>query len=149
MKETDRKIAKLGNRLGEIIEYMVLPNLLDKFREFGFVFTKAYPHTEIKDEQNQIVTEVDITLENGDKVMLVEVKTKPNIDDIKDHIQRMEKVCLHGRLRNDTRTYLGAMAGMVFSNNVKTFALKNGFYVVEPSGETFKIIEPEGSPREW
>jgi hypothetical protein len=29
--------------------------------------------------------------------------------------------------------------------------LKNGFYVVEPSGETFIITAPEGiySPREW
>ena len=149
MQETDRKIGKLGGRLGEIIEYMVLPNLLDKFRELGFVFTKAYPHADIKDEQNQIITEVDITLENGDKVMLVEVKTKPTIEDIKEHIQRMEKVCLHGRLRNDERKYLGAMAGMIFNTNQKAFALKNGFYVVEPSGETFKIIEPAGSPREW
>jgi hypothetical protein len=29
--------------------------------------------------------------------------------------------------------------------------MKNGFYVIEPSGDTFSIIEPEGKyrPREW
>jgi len=29
--------------------------------------------------------------------------------------------------------------------------MKNGFYVIEPSGETFSITAPEGeySPREW
>jgi hypothetical protein len=38
---------------------------------------------------------------------------------------------------------------MVF--NEKAFAMKNGFYVLEPSGETFTITEPNGdnSPREW
>jgi len=40
---------------------------------------------------------------------------------------------------------------MVISNSEKIFALKNGFYVIEPSGETFDITAPEGiySPREW
>ena len=148
MKETDRKIGKLGNRLGEMIEYMVKPNLLNKFRELGFVFTKIYQQVNIKDEKNQIVTEVDITLENGDKVMLVEVKSKPSIDDIKEHLERMEKVQRHGSLRGDTRKYLGAIAGMVLNDNERDFALKNGFYTVEPAGETFTISTPK-EPREW
>jgi hypothetical protein len=40
---------------------------------------------------------------------------------------------------------------MIFKDNVKEFALKTGFYVIEPSGETFIITAPEGvnSPREW
>jgi hypothetical protein len=63
----------------------------------------------------------------------------------------MEKVRRHGDLHGDKRIYFGAVAGMVFSDNVKTFAMKNGFYVIEPSGETFIITAPEGvySPREW
>lgn len=149
MKETDRRLGKLGNRLGEIVEYMVMPNLQDKFEEFGFFFIKAYPHAAIQDEKNQIITEVDITLENEDTVMFVEVKLKPTIDDIKEHLERMEKMRRHGNLNADTRKYLGAMAGMVFNENERAFALKNGFYVVEPSGETFMIIPPEGSARQW
>jgi hypothetical protein len=149
MKETDRQIGKLGNRFGEMVEYMVLPNLVDKFRELNFVFTKAYPHAAIKDEENRIVTEIDITLENGDKVMIVEVKSKPSIDDIKDHIERMGKIRLHADLHNDKRKYLGAVAGMVINDNERDFILKNGFYVIEPSGETFVITSPNGKPREW
>jgi hypothetical protein len=134
-----------------MIEYMVMPNLVSKFRELDFVFTKAYPHATIKDEKNRILTEIDITLENGDKAMIVEVKSKPSIKDIKDHIERMGKVRLHADLHGDTRKYLGAVAGMVINDNVRDFALKNGFYVVEPSGDTFNIVKPEGKyhPREW
>jgi hypothetical protein len=149
MAETDRQIGKLGNRFGEMIEYMVMPNLVNKFRDLGFVFTKAYPHASIKDEKDNIVTEVDITLENGDKVMIVEVKSKPSIDDIKDHIERMEKVHRYASLRGDKRKYMGAVAGMVVSDNARGFALAQGFYVVEPSGDAFTITAPGGSPREW
>jgi molybdopterin converting factor small subunit len=155
MKETDRRLdkqmGKLGNRLGEIIEYMVMPNLITKFCELGFVFTEAYPHSVIKDVENDIYAEIDITLKNGDKVMIVEVKSKPTTEDVTEHIERMQKVKAHAVLHGDKRKFLGAVAGMVFDNNVKTFAMKNGFYVVEPSGETFIITAPEGdySPKEW
>jgi len=83
--------------------------------------------------------------------MIVEVKSKPKTEDISEHIERMEKVRAHANIHNDKRKYLGAIAGMVFNENEKTFAMKNGFYVIEPSGDTFIITAPEGiySPREW
>ena len=151
MKETDRKISKLGNRFGEMIEYMVKPNLVAKFKELGFVFTKSYSDATIKDEKNNIITEIDITLENGDKVMIVEVKSKPSVEDIKEHIERMQKVKAHANLHGDKRAFLGAVAGMVFNDNERSFTLKNGFYVIEPSGETFVITVPDGpyAPKEW
>jgi hypothetical protein len=144
-------VGKLGNRFGEIIEYMVMPNLITKFRELGFVFTEAYPHSVIEDAENGIYAEIDITLKNGDKVMIVEVKSKPTTEDITEHMERMWKVRTHADMHGDRRKYLGAVAGMVFNKNEKTFAMKNGFYVIEPSGETFTITAPEGeySPREW
>ena len=83
--------------------------------------------------------------------MIVEVKSKPTTANVTEHIERMEKVRLHGNLHGDRRVFLGAIAGMIIKDNVKEFALKNGFYVIEPSGETFIITAPEGdcSPREW
>jgi hypothetical protein len=151
VKENAKQLGKLGGRFGEMVEYMVKPNLIAKFHELGFVFEKAYQQATIEDKENNIFTEVDITLENGDKVMLVEVKSKPKTEDITDHVERMEKVRFHANLHGDNRKYLGAIAGMVFNSNEKLFAMKNGFYVIEPSGETFIITAPEGdySPREW
>lgn len=150
MKITDKKFGELTNRFGEMVEHMVLPNLLTKFDELGFTFTKAGPTT-IEDKVNNIFTDVDAFMENDDKVMIVETKTKPKIEDIDDHIERMEKLRRHADLHNDKRVYLGAMAGVVFGKSEKTYALKKGFYVLEPSGETFAITVPEGSyhPHEW
>ncbi|MDR2663317.1 MAG: hypothetical protein LBC31_10010 [Treponema sp.] len=150
MKETDRRLGELTNRFGDMVEYMVMPNLVTKFEELGFTFTRAN-RTEIKDKEHDIFTEVDALLENGDKVMAVEIKTKPAIDDINGHIERMEKLRQYADLHDDKRAYLGAIAGVVFSGSEKIYALKKGFYVIEPSGDTFNIIKPEGKyhPCEW
>jgi hypothetical protein len=150
MKETDRRVGAITNRFGEMVEYMIIPNLLAKFEELGFTFTKAN-RTEIKDREHSLFLEVDALLENGDKVMAVEIKTKPNGDDINDHIERMGKLRTYADLHNDRRIYLGAVAGVVFSESEKIHALKKGLYVIEPSGDTFAITEPKGSchPREW
>ncbi|MDR0388325.1 MAG: hypothetical protein LBH57_09860, partial [Treponema sp.] len=84
-------------------------------------------------------------------VMAVEIKTKPSINDINAHIERMEKLRAYADLHDDKRAYLGAIAGVVFNESEKTYALKKGFYVIEPSGDTFTITEPAGNyhPHEW
>jgi hypothetical protein len=151
MRETDRRIGKLTNRFGEVVEYMIVPNLAAKFRKLGFEFEKTHLDTEIVDPKHDIILEVDVFLENGDKVMIVEIKSKPSTGDIDYHIERMEKLRKYADLHNDRRKYFGAMAGVVFSESEKTYALKNGLYVIEPSGDTFNIIEPKGvyKVHEW
>jgi chromosome segregation ATPase len=149
-KRLDKQLGDLGNSFGDMVEYMVIPNLLAKFEQMGFTFTKAN-RTAIKDREHDIFTEVDALLENGDRVMAVEIKNKQKTDDIDDHIERMGKLRKHADLHNDKRVYLGAAAGVVFSESAKNYALKNGLYVIEPSGDTFNITAPAGAyhPREW
>ncbi|GHU52915.1 hypothetical protein FACS1894200_13420 [Spirochaetia bacterium] len=150
MKETDKRVGELTNRFGEMVKHMVIPNLLTKFNELGFTFTKA-GRNKIADKEHSIFTEVDAFLENSDVVMSVETKTKPNTDDINEHIERMEKLRKYADLHEDKRKYLGAIAGLVFGDSVKTYALKKGFYVIEPSGDTSNITPPTGKyhPHEW
>jgi hypothetical protein len=150
-KRLDKQLGRFGNRFGEMVEYMIVPNLVEKFRELGFEFDKTHRDTEIVSRKHDIITEVDVYLENDDNVMIVEIKTKPKVDDINGHIERMEKLRKYADLHNDKRKYLGAMAGVVFAESEKIYALKKGFYVIEPSGDTFNIIEPKGNyrPHEW
>jgi hypothetical protein len=151
MKETDRKIGKLGNRFGEVVEFIIRPNLVSQFQELGFEFTRAGPDVKITDPKHGIDLEIDAFLENGDKVMIVEIKSKPNTDDVNEHIERMEKLRKYADLRGDKRIYLGAVAGIIFGGSEKAYALKKGFYVIETTGETLTITEPKGKnhPHEW
>jgi hypothetical protein len=152
MKETDKRVGEITNRFGDMVEHMVVPNLVAKFQELRFTFTRVASNVEIVDREHDIITEIDAFLENGDKVMIVETKTKPDIGDIQDHLERMKKLRVYADLHQDTRKYLGAIAGVVVAKNVKNYALKNGLYVLEPSGETFAITEPGSqgyNPHEW
>ncbi|GMO43433.1 MAG: hypothetical protein Ta2B_24020 [Termitinemataceae bacterium] len=151
MQETGRQVGALTNSFGKTVEYMVVPNLVKKFRELGFEFEKTQRDVVIRSIKHNIFTEVDAFLEDGDKVMVVEIKNKVKTDDINDHIERMEKLRKDADFHNDKRKYLGAIAGVIFDDNEKTYALKKGFYVIEPSGETFNITTPSGKykPHEW
>ena len=149
VKENAKQIGKLNNRFGEIVEYMVAPNLREKFWEMGLKFHQANLSAVFSDDNKVTLFEVDVLLENGDKAMLVEVKTTLTTEDVKDHIARLEKMRKYADLHGDKRAFLGAVAGVVMTSNVKEYALGQGFYVIEPSGETFNIIPPSGKPKEW
>jgi hypothetical protein len=116
----------------------------------GFTFTKA-SETEITDRNHDIFLSIEAFLENGERTMAFTRRKKPRVEDIDYHIECMEKLRQYADLHNDKRKYLGAIGGEIFSEAEKIYALKNGFYVVEPSGETFTITEPKGlyHPREW
>jgi len=149
MQRTDSEIGRLSKRMGEVVEYMVAPNLREKFNEFGFNFSESSQRKDVTDKKNKISFEIDVFLENYNKAMLVEVKTTPTIEDVKDHIKRLEKMRKYADLHSNKRTFLGAVAGVVISDNVKEYILKQGLFVIEPSGEGFNIIPPNKKPKEW
>jgi hypothetical protein len=143
------RIGALTNLFGEIAEYTIAPKLCEKFREFGLNFPRANPNVSVNDRDNSIFLEIDVMLENGDKAMLVEIKNKLTTERINKHIERIEKMRKYADLRGDKRVFLGAVAGVVVNDEVKKYALEQGFYLIEPSGDNFRITPPNGNPREW
>jgi hypothetical protein len=148
-QKTDSELGKLSKRMGEVVEFMVAPNLCEKFKELGFNFSQSNQNTIVSDKANKISFEIDVKLENYSKAMLVEVKTTPTTEDVKDHIKRLGKMRKYADLHGDKRAFLGAVAGAVIKDNVRKYILKQGFFVIEPSGEGFNITPPNGKPKEW
>jgi hypothetical protein len=150
MKETDRKLGELGLRLGDVVEHIMSPKLHEKFEALGFSFNHNSRNHELHGPNKQRLAEIDVLLENGEYAMAVEVKTRLTSRDVKDHIKRMEILRGVADEHNDKRKYLGAVAGAVVTPEVLAYALKNGFYVIVPSGETVNIEAPDGfKPRTW
>jgi hypothetical protein len=147
--EFNRRLGRYINLFGEFTESMMAANLCEKFTEFGFDFPRANPNVYVNDRVNQIFMEIDIMLENGDKAMLVEVKTKLTTERVNKHIERLGKMRAYADLRGDKRAFLGAVAGVVVTDEVRNYALNQGFYLIEPSGESFNITPPQGQPKEW
>jgi len=148
-KDFNRRLGKYINLFGEVTEYTMAPKLRKKFLEFGFTFPKAERNVSIRDYTNGIFLEIDVMLENGDKAVLVEIKTKLTVERINDHINRLEKMRKYSDLRCDKRTFLGAVAGVVVTDDVRNYALEQGFYLIEPAGQSLNITAPNGKPKEW
>jgi hypothetical protein len=150
MKETDRKIGKLGNRFGELVEHLVLPNIREKFKALNYTFTKTGSDMEFFDRGGKALTEADIWLENGEFVMVVEIKSRLRKRDVEEHVQRMGKLRSYFDERRDERKLLGAVAAAVVPNGLREYVPERGFYLLEQSGDTMRITAPEGfKPRVW
>jgi hypothetical protein len=149
MKKTDRKLGELGNRFGELAEHLVAPNIKEKFNALGYHFDDIFQDCVYRNADRESV-EVDILLENETYTIAVEVKAKPKDRDIEEHIQRLEFLRRRMDRLRDSRKLLGAIAGAIMPDSVRNYALKAGLYVIEQTGDTVKIDNPQGFvPREW
>jgi hypothetical protein len=140
-KTLNKAIGGLSNTMGALVEHIMTAGLPKKFEHFGFSFGRV---TTVKwaDGENNIYTELDGLLENGDQAMAVEVKTTLRNEDVDDQLERMEKVRRYADLHGDKREFMGALAAAVVDKSSREYALKKGFFVIEPAGEDVKITGP-------
>jgi hypothetical protein len=67
----------------------------------------------------------------------------------------MEKVRVYADEHGDRRQFLGAIAAMITSESTRKYALKSGFFVIEPSlplealGEDVRITKPVSESKIW
>jgi hypothetical protein len=151
IKDRNRQCGELDHRFGELVEHLVRPGIKEKFGEMGYHLREVDPKYRIvKDEYGVIIAQIDILLENGETVMAVEVKSRPNDEDVKDHVIRLQVMRESPDRKKDKRKIMGAIAGAVFMDNVKIAARKAGLFVIEQSGDTMKIDMPEDFvPKAW
>ena len=146
----NKQFEKLGNRIGELIESMVEGGIVRLFEAQGYSFTSCCRHKEFRIMNPRYYCgEIDLLLENGDVACLVEVKTNLSVNDVKDHIKKLSMYRIDADSRGDRRHFIAAVGGGVVRENVRTFALKQGMFVVQQSGENVEILVPKGKPKVW
>jgi hypothetical protein len=147
-----KQMGDLSNRFGELAEQLVAPGIVRRFNELGYHFGDAMiGRLKILDKTGQnILTEIDLLLENGEYLIAVEVKSRPTLKDVAHQERRLEILREYKDRRKDPRKIRGGIAGAVFPAEVKEAAIEAGMYVIEQSGDTVRINLPEGfKPREW
>ena len=151
VKENSKQIGGLHHSFGELAEHLVAPGIAKRFNELGFKFDSiADGNVKILDKKGEVITEIDLLLENGEYMIAVEVKSRPAAKDMEHHVKRLEILREFRRKKSDSRKILGAIAGAVFGKAEKEAAREEGFYVLEQSGDTMKMDVPKGFvPREW
>ena len=144
IERTGKEVSTLGSRVGEIIENMVGGDIIEQFQELGYAVT-AYSRRKIFGIKGKIGSgEIDLFLENGDVAILVEARTTLKIDDVKEHIEKLEKYRHHVEANGNTdkRKFIGAVATGSAAENVIKFAHRQGLYVIVQAGRTVEILPP-------
>ncbi|GMO26281.1 MAG: hypothetical protein Pg6A_13500 [Termitinemataceae bacterium] len=86
---------------------------------------RAYRRLPVYDEKNREKAEVDILLVNTEWAMAVEVKRQADAEDVKEHIERMERILKYPpaelEIRPDIKL-LGALAGGIVTGEARAAA---------------------------
>jgi DNA repair exonuclease SbcCD ATPase subunit len=158
MEITDSKLDNnthvmglLTNKLGGIIESIVIPGIVEKFNEKGFDFNTIRTNVEfLNEKKNANLAEVDALLENGSFVIAVETKTDMQVRDINQHIKRLKVLRKIPRFKG--KKIYGAFSTAIARKRPINYALEQGIYVLQqPDVMGVKILDfPKGrSAKAW
>ena len=153
-QETDRQIkrmikevGKLSNRLGEFVEWQVRPAAVRLFQARGIDVHEFHPNVSVKRAYGGL--EIDLLVVNDTDAILIEVKSKLSQRDVDDHLERLEKFKRFMPRYREVNA-LGAVGGMVISDEVAQYAYGQGLFVLSQSGDTVVILnDPQFQPRRW
>jgi outer membrane murein-binding lipoprotein Lpp len=143
-------VGGLNRSVGELVETLVAARLWEKFPQYDL--KRAYQRLPIYDEKNVKKSDIDILLVNTVMCMATEVKRElDRMKDVDDHLKRMQLIRKYPPEQVGGKELLGAMAGGVVDPDVKNYAYECGFYVLELTGESVRLIPPpEGfEPKKW
>ena len=147
--ETDRQLGRLGNRLGEFVEYMVRPAAVRLFQDRNLDVHQVIPNLCAYDDNRQLRSQVDLLVINNETAIVVECKSACSIDDVKEHLERLAefKDCFP---QYRPFKLLGAVAAVVMPDEVGHFAYRRGLFVMAQNGEIVEIRNDEKfEPATW
>ena len=146
-QRVDKQLGKLGNRLGEFVEWQIRPAAVRLFKERGLDVHELYSGVSAQRPEGGL--EIDLLVVNNTEAVLIEVKTKLTQSDVDEHLERLEKFKrLMPRYQN--LKALGAVAGMVVPDDIALYAYRQGLFVLAQSGDNVIILnDPQFQPKAW
>jgi len=142
-----RRFGDLGNRLGEFVEAMVEPALVDLFRARGLDVSEV--HRRVTSRRGGERIEIDLLVVDGDTAVAVECKSRLTKEEVERHVERMNKFKRLLPKYADMQIH-GAVAGMVVDEDAVEAAQAAGLWVLAQSGETVALKnDPDFTPRVW
>jgi hypothetical protein len=146
-QRVDEQLGKLGNRLGEFVEWQVPPAAVKLFQARGVDVHELYPGVSVQRPQGSM--EIDLLVLNETEAVVIEVKSKLNQADVDDHLKRLGQFKQLMPRYLDVRA-LGAVAGMVVPEEVARYAYRKRLFVLAQSGDSVVILnDDQFQPRTW
>ena len=142
-KEWRNRMRKLEGNWGFFVESLVRPGLIELFAKHDIFLRNTISNLiEYKDKQKYY--EIDLFSMNTNFVMATEVKTTLKVQDVKNHLKRMQKIIDRPPHGFDLKgmILLGAVAGITIHEEADIFAQKNGLFVLKQKGNILDIVSP-------
>ena len=135
-----KQISDLTGSWGKFVEAMVEPAVVRLFSERKIEIERTFQRIRSRRDGEEI--EVDILGVNREWALAVEVKTTLKVEDVNEHIERLEKFKKFFP-EYASRKLIGAVAGMRIEEGADRYAYRKGFFVLAQSGETVVILNDE------
>ena len=153
-KEFDERMKKLdgkfGNILGSFVEGLIEPKLKELFIARNIPLREVHKNIEIYNNKNEKQAEIDLLLVNKEYSLAVEIKTTLTVEDVKNHIQRLDKLQKYPIRTILNTKLLGAVAGIKIESDADKYAYRQGLFVLKQKGEIVEIANDEKfQPKEW
>jgi len=146
LKETDRKLDKVAKMIGGISANQ--GDVTEDFFYNNFIKDNHLGELSFDDitknmskHRGKTQEEYDIFLTNGVSIAIVEVKYKAHIEDVKKLERKFNNFKKLFPIYKDYKLY-GAMASFHFNQDTKDELLRQGYFIVERSGN---LITTENS----
>ena len=141
-KATDLKINQLSalfsSQWGRLMEALVQPNALKLFQERGIQVRHIFERAKSQDNGRSL--ELDLLLENGAEVVVVEVKSTLRVGDVRDFLDDLAQFQDFFPRYQGYRVY-GAVAGLDMVEDADRFAYRQGLFVLRVVGDGIVQIQ--------
>ena len=151
--ESRRWFGRFGDKIGELVERILIPGIKPIMNEYGHDFTRLGPNKEFYPAgRGKRFAEVDLFLENCDEAMAVEVKTRLRKDDVEYHLKRLKLLRENEAVSGlKGKTLYSAMAGLDIDDDARDMVLNLGMYLIEMVEDTkyVNVIKPSVELGKW
>ena len=134
-------IGGVNNRLGVVVELIIVPKLRHNMNAQGHNFDLSEPDKRIRGViagRRENIAQVDMLLHGPTEAMAVEVKTRLKESSVRDHLERLQDLRDHeDEAGIKGKKLFGAVVGVTIDDFARKIAKENGLYIV-------KIHEAEG-----
>ncbi len=142
-----KEIKELNQSWGRFVESMVAPACETLFKNRGIPVHRVLQR--IKGQANGETMEIDVLVTNQNHTLVVEVKSRLSVQDVKDFIEDLQS------FRNffpeyDKKHLYGAVAGMDIEAGADKYAYRQGLFVLAQNGDTITMLNGEQfQPKNW
>ncbi|MGA1262994.1 MAG: DUF3782 domain-containing protein [Prochlorothrix sp.] len=145
--QANQAVNALSSRWGAFVENLVAPAALRLFQDQGLAVQEVYQR--VKSERGSENLEIDILVVNDTVAVAIEVKSRLTQRNLRQFLKNLDRFKTAFPHYADYDLY-AAVAAIEMDGDVDRYAINQGLFLIQQSGESVKISNNQGFiPRAW